>query len=61
MRVQVAQSDTNPLRMLRRAGEVADGHDQVAVLPHLADVPGSQPGQRQGVPPSGVDRAGIDG
>ncbi len=41
-------------------GHVADGDDQVAVVPDLADVAGPQPGQRQAVAPGGGDRAGID-
>ena len=42
------------------AGQVADSHDQVVVMPDVADVARAQPGQRQLVALRGVDRAGVD-
>ncbi len=41
-------------------GQVADGDDEVAVLPDVADVAGPQPGQRQSMAFRGGDRAGIN-
>ena len=40
--------------------QVADRHDQVALVPDVADVPGPQPGQRQPAAGGGVDRAWGD-
>jgi hypothetical protein len=41
-------------------GQVAHGDDQVAVVPHVADVAGPQPAQRQPVALGRGDRAGIN-
>jgi hypothetical protein len=42
------------------AGQVADCHHEVVLVPDLAEVAGPQSGQRQVVTPGGGDRARID-